>query len=194
VIQTKVKFGELYMNLILHSPQAANMPEASKAQMQRVMNLPAIQFVFIGAALVGIIVSILFVTVLYFGLFSLVGREGGFKAFLSVTAFAFVPIVLSQMAGILRAFVVPSSLLMFDELFSLSAGAFLDRDSVSPVLFTAASAIDLSSIWTLCLLVIGYGFVARKSLSKVTRTAMVLAPYLAYECIRLLGAALTAPR
>jgi hypothetical protein len=166
------------------------MPEASKAQMQRVMNLPAMQGVFIGAALIGSIVSILFVAVLYFGLFSMVGREGGFKAFLSITGFAFVPLVLGQLAGVLRAFVVPSSLLMLDEVFSVSAGAFLDRDSVSQVLFTAASAIDLSSIWILSLLVIGYGFVARKSLSKATRTVTVLAPFFAYEGIRLLGAAL----
>ena len=79
---------------------------------------------------------------------------------------------------------------MPDELGSLSPSVFLDRDSVSPVLFSAVSTIDLVNIWILALLVIGFGFVTRKSVSKTTRTAAVLAPFLVYAGFRLSLAAL----
>jgi hypothetical protein len=119
------------------------------------------------------------------GLFSMLGREGPFKAFFSITAFSFVPTVFGQLAGVARVFVIPPSALMLDELGSLSPAVFLERDSVSPVLFTAANMMDLVSIWILILMIIGYGFVTPKSLSKTTRAITVLSLFVIYQAIRL---------
>ena len=184
-IQMKVSFGELYMNMLTKSPQAARMPEESKAQLQRVMSLPAVQGVFIASAVVIPLITILVVTVVYFGLFSMLGREGGFKAYLSTAAFAFVPSIFSVVASVLRAFVVPPAFLMLDELGSLSPAPFLDRDSASPLLFATVNSIDLVSIWSLALLAIGFGFVTRKSLSKATRTVATVGVFLFYTAIKL---------
>jgi hypothetical protein len=108
---------------------------------------------------------------------------------MSITAYAFVPIIFSQLAGLLRAFVVPSSQLMLDELGSLSAAIFLDRDAVSPVMFAAANSIDFITLWTLALLVIGYKFVASKAMSKGTRVVAVVAVFAVYVALKLVSAA-----
>jgi len=189
-VQTKVKFGELYMNMLAVTPQLAQMPEEAKANMQRLMNSPAINGVFIGFAIVGPLLMILIVTALYFGAFTIAGREGGFKAFLSITAFAFVPIIFSYIAMIVRAFVVVPSLLMLDEIGSLSPAPFLDRGAVTPLVFAAINSIDLVTIWTLILLVIGYSFVTPKSQSKVTRALVVFGVFAVYLALKLAGPAL----
>jgi hypothetical protein len=189
-VQTKVRFGELYMNMIARSPQAARMPEEAKAQMQRLMSMPAIQGVFVGSAVVIPLLLVVFVAALYFGLFSMLGREGGFKAFISITAFAFVPMIFSQLAGVVRAFVVVPSSLMLDELGSLSPATFLNRDSTSPMLFSLVNSLDFISIWILILLVIGYGFVSRKGVSKATRTLVVFGVFLLYVGLKLAGVAM----
>jgi hypothetical protein len=190
VMQSQVRFGELYMNMLARSPQAARMPEETKAQMQRLMSSPAISGIFVGAAVVFPLLTVLLVAVIYFGLFSMVGREGGLKAFISITAFAFVPVIFGQVAGVLRAFLLAPSSLMLDELGSLSPATFLNRDSASPWLFSLVNSLDFISIWILILLVIGYGFVARKGVSKGTRAAVVFGLFLLYVGLKVAGASL----
>jgi len=189
-IQSKVRFGELYMNMLARSPQAARMPEEAKAQLQRVMSLPAVQGVFVVAAVVFPLLIVLFVAALYFGLFSMLGREGGFKAFISITAFAFVPMIFSHLAGVIRAFVVVPSSLMLDELGSLSLATFLNRDSASLSMFSLVNSMDFISIWILILLVIGYGFVSRKGVSKAARTAVVFGLFLLYVGLKVAATSL----
>lgn len=189
-VQAKVRFGELYMNMLAVSPQAARMPEEAKAQMQTLMNARAIQGAFVVMSVVGPLLLVLIVAALYFGLFTIVGREGSFKAFVSITAFAFVPGIFSQIAMVVRASVVLPSLLLLDEIGSLSPATFIDRGSASPVLFAAVNSIDLVSIWSLILLVIGYGFVTPKSQSKATRAAAVFGLFFVYIAIKLGVAAL----
>lgn len=184
-VQTKVQFGELYMNMMARAPQAAQMPEEQKAQMQRLMSSPVLQGLFLVMAVVGPLLLVVVVTLIYFAVFSMLGREGGFKAFLSITAFAFVPAIFSQLAMVVRVFTVPPSFLMFDELGSLSPSTFVDRDSSSPLLFATVNSIDFVSIWILILLVIGYGFVMRKSLSMATRATATIAVFMVYQAIKL---------
>ena len=153
------------------------------------MNSPVVKgFTFVSVA-IGPVLMIVLVAGIYFALFTILGREGGFKSFLSITAFAFVPTIFRQVAAVLSAFMVPTSSLMPDELGSLSPAVFMDRDSVSPVLFAAVNTIDLVSVWVLILLVIGYGFVTRKSLSKSSRAAAVIGVFMLYVALRLASAA-----
>ena len=64
--------------------------------------------------------------------------------------------------------------------------AFLDRDSVSPMVFAGVNTIDVVSIWVLRLLMIGFGFVTRKGLSKTARAGSVIGVFLIYVVSRLL--------
>jgi hypothetical protein len=187
-VATKAKFGEMYMNVLAQTPRAAQMPEEAKAQLERLMSLPVMQGIFIAIAGLAPLLVVVIMALIYFGLFSMIGREGDFKAFLSITAFAYVPWIFNSLAAVVRAFMVAPSSLMLDELGSLSAAAFVDRGVASPRLFALANSIDVISIWTVLLLAIGYGFVVRKSVSKTTRVAATVAMFVALRLILLLPA------
>ena len=189
-MMTKLDFGEMTVRIAEKSRQGANMTDEQKDLIRRNMNLPVVKGFMFVATFIAPLFLILIVAAMYFALFSMIGRDGGFKAFLSITVYAFIPTVLSQIAGVVRAYTVPSSALMLDEIGSLSAAVFVDRDAVSPAIFTLANSVDVVSIWILSLLVIGYGFVARKSLSKTTRTIAVVAVFLLWIVFRVGSAAI----
>jgi hypothetical protein len=189
VMVSKLDLAELTIRQIERSPQGANFSDQQKDLLRQRMRSPVVKgFTFVSTA-VSPVVIIVIVALIYFGVFTILGREGGFKAFMSITAFAFVPLIFRQLAAVLSAYFLPSSAIMLDELGSLSPAVFLDRDSMSPVLFTSVGTIDLVSIWILALLIIGYGFVTRKSLSKGVRGATVIGVFLVYVVLRLALAA-----
>jgi len=189
-IMSKIDFAEMTLRTIERSRQGANMTEEQKELLRRNMNLPIVKGFTFASTIVTPILLILFVTLIYFVVFTLLGREGSFKAFFSITAFSFIPSIFRGLATVITAFVIPPASLMLDELGSLSPSTFLDRDAVSPVLFTAVNMIDVVTIWILALLVIGYGFVTRKSMSKTTRTIAVVSVFMIYACLRLVSAAI----
>lgn len=189
VMVKKLDLAELTIRQIERSPLGRNFPDQQKDLMRQQINSPiAKAFTFVSTAVSPVLI-ILVISVIYFGLFTILGRDGGFKSFTSITAFALVPLIFRQLAAVLSVFFLPSSAIMLDELGSLSPAVFLDRDSMSPVLFTAVSTIDLVSIWVLALLIIGYGFVTRKTLSKGLRAASVIGVFLVYVALRLALAA-----
>jgi len=187
VLVTKLDSAELTMRALERS--RSNLSDEQKAQLRRQMGSPVVKVFTFVSAVVGSLLVVLIVAGIYFALFTMLGREGSFKAFLSITAYAFVPTIFRSLAAVLSAYVVPPSSLMPDELGSLSPAVFLDRDAMSPVVFTAVNTIDLVTIWVLILLWIGYGFVTRKSLSKVSRAAAILGVFLLYVALRLVSAA-----
>jgi hypothetical protein len=189
-MMTKLDSGELAMRAIEQSPQGRNLSDEQKTQIRSQVNSPIVKGFTAVSVVVGPALVIVIVAAIYFALFTMVGREGGFKAFLSITAYAFVPSIFRSLAAMLSAFFLPTSAIMPDELGSLSPSVFIDRTAVSPAVFTAVSAIDLVSIWILVLLVIGYGFVTRKSVSKVTRAGVVVGVFLVYVVLRVGFAAL----
>jgi Yip1-like protein len=189
VLVTKLDSAELTMRAIERSSRGSNLSDEQKAQLRRQMGSPVVKVFTFVSAVVGALLVVLIVAGIYFALFTMLGREGSFKAFLSITAYAFVPRIFSSLAAVLSAYVVPPSSLMPDELGSLSPAVFLDRDAMSTVVFTAVNTIDLVTIWVLILLWIGYGFVTRKSLSKVSRAAAILGVFMLYVALRLVSAA-----
>jgi len=188
-VMMKVDSAELAMRAIEKSTRGASLSDEQKTQIRQQMNSPVVKNFTFGSVVIGPLLMILLVAGIYFALFTMLGREGGFKAFLSITAFAFIPTIFRQLAAVFSAYVVPPSSLMPDELGSLSPAVFLDRDSISPVLFAGVNMIDVVSVWVLILLVIGYGFVTRKSLSKASRAAAVFGVFLVYVALRLGSAA-----
>jgi len=190
LVMAKVPASELAMRAIERSPQGANLSDQQKDLIRQRINSPVARVFGIISAVVGPIFIVLIVASVYFGIFTIVGREGSFKAFFAITAFAFVPLIFRQGAAVLSAFVVPASSIMPDELGSLSPAVFLDRDSVSRVVFAAVNMIDVVSLWTLCLLVIGFGFVTRKSVSKAACAGTVFGVFLVYAVLRVMLASL----
>jgi hypothetical protein len=184
LLMSKLSPADLAMRAIERSPQGANMTDEQKEQLRQRINSPIARVFAVTSAAISPIVMVLIVASLYFGIFTIVGRDGTYKAFFSITAFASVPLIFRQGAAVLSAFVVPASSIMPDELGSLSPAVFLDRDSIPRMLFAAINQIDVVSLWILCLLVIGYGFVTSKSVSKVARGSVVFGVFLLYAAIR----------
>jgi hypothetical protein len=184
-VMTKISPADLALKAIKQSPQGRNFTDAQEQQLRTTMDLPAVKALTLASTCLGPAVLVLIIAALYFGIFTMLGREGGFKAFLSITAFAFVPNVFRQLAAVVTAFVVPVASIMPDELGSISPAVFLDRDTMIPALFIFVNMIDLVTVWILALLVIGYGRVTRKSLSKVVLVGGVLGPFLAYAAVRI---------
>jgi len=187
----KLDTADMTMRAIERSPRGATMTDDQKQIFRRQMSSPVVKVIGVCAAVIGPIMVILIVAAIYFVVFTMLGREGGFKAFLSITAFAFVPSIFRQLAVVLSAYTIPAASIMPDELGSLSPAVFVDRDALSPAVFAAINSIDLISIWILSLLVIGYGFLVRKSLSQATRAAVVVGVFLVYVVLRMGYAAIS---
>ena len=106
-----------------------------------------------------------------------VGKGIGFKPFLSVTAFAFIPGILHSIVTILvimTAARTPENLLMAG---SVSPVRFLSATSVSPTIYMMLSTIDAVSLWILVLLIVGYGFLLRNRVGLVPRVLVVGGAY-----------------
>src|SRR5579883_814241 len=132
-------FTFLTQNVILANVDSSQLSAASEA-------------VMLATLLVDPIARIAIIALLYFGLFTLVGRIAGFKSFFAITSFAFVPSVFSFVAKMVLAFRDPPSSLIADVAGSIGPAMFLHRDTTSPYLFTAVNAMDLVNIWILALL------------------------------------------
>jgi Yip1-like protein len=177
VTSTRLDMKELMVRAMEQRGQVAQ-PE----QIERMM--PVVRGFAVGGAVFGPTVMILLVTVIYFGLFTLLGREGGFKSFFAVTAFAFVPSIVRNAAATLTVLVVPQAQIMPDEIGNIGPAVLLDRGAMSSKLFAAIAQIDVVSLWILALLVIGYRFVTRKSVGVLARTVCVFGVWLVYVAFR----------
>jgi hypothetical protein len=190
VLLTKLDPAEIAIKAAEQQSRGVPMTEDRKQQIRNFVKAPVYKVLTQVAAIIGSILLITITCVLYFALFTMLGREGSFTAFFSITTFAFIPIIFRQLAALVTVFVVPVSGIMPDELGSLSPAVFLDRSAMSPVLFAAVNSIDLVTIWILVLLIIGYRFTVRKSLSTVTRAVSVVSLFLVYVALRLAYAAI----
>ena len=98
--------------------------------------------------------------------FRLFGGEGGYTQALSVTLFAWMPLLLQGMVGaiILLARGTASA----EELGGLvmSNPGFLVDMEANPVAYSVLSSLDIFTIWTLALLTIGFSIVSRMSRGK----------------------------
>lgn len=185
VMSFKIDQGELAIRIVERTTGAGQLTEELRDRIKEQANSPAQMAGRNVASVVFPVAFVALVAVIYFGLFTIFGRTGNYKAFLAVTAFAFIPLVFRQLASILSLFVVPESSIMIDELGSISPSVFLDRDAVSPVLFAAVGMVDIITIWVLSLLVIGFGFVTQKGVSTLNRAFVVVGVYMVYAMGRL---------
>jgi len=178
----QINMGEVMLRTLEQQGRAPSGEQRDR--MLAMMNGPAARAFGAISAVVVPTVTVVFVAVVFFGLFTLLGREGGFKAFFAVTAFAFVPSIVRTAAAVLTMIVVPQSQLMLDELGNIGPAVMLDRSAVSSKVFAAVAQIDVVSLWILALLVIGYRFVTRKSVGVLARTVCVFGVWLVYVAFR----------
>jgi hypothetical protein len=172
---TKIDFGDVVRQQLERTRQGQSMPEEQKQNIVRIYRSFAPAIVVAGAAFPAILVTI--ATVVYFGIFTMLGRDGNFKAFYAVTVLAYTPLIVRQIVAAIQLFAIPSSQLDLNDLGNLSGQLFLDPTSGSKMLYALAGVVDVTSLWIIILLCIGYKTVTRKSLGTALRVAAVCVPY-----------------
>jgi Yip1-like protein len=181
VAMSRVDIGELALRQAEQSGRVQNMSEEQK---QRIVQMGrTFGRVGVGFAAVGPAILILVATAIYFGIFTMLGREANFTTFLAVTTFAYVPIILRSFVSLVQVLAVPPSALDLNELGSLSLAIFLDRTAVPRLAYAAASVVDIFSIWIVILLIIAYKFVTRKSVGTGLRAVAVAVVYVFFSMI-----------
>ncbi len=184
IVITKIDQGEMGIRM-LERTAGFQLPDDTRDRVKAQANSSGTRTMSIVSSAIAPAVLVVIVTLIYFGLFTILGREAGFKAFFAVTAFAFCPLIFRQLAAILKTFIVPQTSILPDELGAISPALLFNRDSVSDVFFTVANMIDLVSLWILILLTIGVGCLIRKSVSARTRAIAVFGPFLVYVGLRI---------
>ncbi len=184
IMFSHVSMGEIALRAMEQSGRAQQLTPEQKERFLTASNGPVPKVISTVAATVGPTMTVAVVALIFFGVFSIVGRDGPFKSFFSVTAFACVPLIVRNIASVATVMIVPQSSLMVDEIGSISPAIFLDRTSVSKAVFTLVNQLDVVSIWILILLVIGYRFVARKSVSATMRAVCVFGVWLVWVLAR----------
>ncbi len=184
VVLTKIP--DLPLRAIEHSPYGMNISDETKDHLREQVDSPAAWIFTMVLSGVRPLLLLLIISGIYFLIFTIIGRQGGFKAFFSITAFSLIPTVFRQIVTVLSALLVPSASIMPDELGSLSPAVFLDRDSVPSIVFAGVNMIDIVSIWTLSLMVIGFAFVIPKTVSRRTRAGVVIGVFLVYAVGRII--------
>jgi hypothetical protein len=141
---------------------------------------------FIASASIGTVIFITLAALIYFGVFTVIGRQAGFKAFYAVTAFAFLPMIFRSLAVALQVSLAAPSSIVMEELGSLSLAVFLDPSSVSRLVYGLATMVDVVSIWSVILLIIGFKYLTPRSVGVPLRATGVLSVYLVFSTIGML--------
>lgn len=120
------------------------------------------------------------------------GGEGNFKQAFSVTTYAWYPRLIK---GILSTIVILSrkSVSIWDLQNPVRSNlGFLFTPKTQPVQFAIASSIDLFTIWSLVLLILGFAVVSQ--FSRVKSAAITLALWVVVNLVTLIGPAMQAMR
>lgn len=120
--------------------------------------------------------------------FRLLGGEGTFGKAFSATLYAWMPLVVNGIIVTIVA-VMRGGLIDPTQMATLvkSNPAFLVDMKAQPVLFALLSSIDIFTIWTVALLIIG--FAAMSKVSKAKASAIVISLWVVCILIKLIGPA-----
>jgi hypothetical protein len=186
LIAQRVDFNTLAREAMEMNPQAASMPadrmETSVRFTAGLMKVSTYLSPFL-SVLVLLIVSAVLLLV-----FRLFGGEGTFLQAFSTTTYAWYPRVVK---GVLAAVVILSrnSLSIFDLQNPLMSNlGFLFDPKTQPLHFALASSLDIFSIWSLILLIIGFSQVSR--LSRAKSAAIVIGLWVVANMFALIGPAM----
>lgn len=126
-------------------------------------------FFAIGASLI----SLLFISFLFFLLFKLTGADFSFKSSFSFTIHGILPSILSGLIGTIL--LIKKGIINSSEMGNVLAshlGIFVNQEQ-NPRLYALLSSIDLFTIWSLVLLVYGFSYLSGKKI-KTSASIIVL--------------------
>jgi len=124
--------------------------------------------------------------------FRVFGGEGDFKQAFSVTLYSWMPLCIKSVlaTGVL---LTKKTMTLVDLANPLRSNlAFLADMKGRPILFSLLGSLDLFTIWTLVLVIIGFAAISR--LSRVRSSAIVISLWLVVVLFKVGGAAIGAAR
>jgi len=167
-----------------------NMPEADMQRSLKIMSSFGKVMAWAGP-IWGILFYVIIAGVLLLA-HRLMGGEGNFAQAFSATLYAWIPQAINSIIVAIVAFakgeIDPSTMATLVK----SNPAFLVDMKEHPVLFSALSSIDIFTIWTVILLIIGFAALSR--FSKAKSAAIVISLWLVAIVVKLGFAALGAAR
>lgn len=164
---------------IEESPRTQNMPQDQKEQIidQQTKYAPVFGYVAVIVFTFGgtvVIASVLL------GAFNLVG--GGslkFKQSLAIASYASVPVIVTQILGILMIFIKDPATIDIRTLVASNVGAFMPDDT-SKALLSLCQSLDIFSFWIMALMGVGYSAANPRKLSFGKAFSIVFVCWLIY--------------
>jgi hypothetical protein len=178
LVAQKVDFKSLAREAIEAQPRTANLPP-DVVQKQISLTSGIMKVAAFGSPIISVIMLVILAAI-FFAAFKIFGGEGDFLQALSITIYAWLP-------NIIRAIVTVTAI-MFKKTLTVYAlqnpvasnlGYFINP-KVHPIAAAFLSSIDLFTIWTMVLLIIGFSIMSRFSRAK--SAAIILSLW----CIKLL--------
>ena len=166
---------------IQQSPQGGNMSQEAIDDLRRTLTDSNFLRILAYVSSVGFLpIWILVISGIYFGIFLVLGSRATFMQFWSVTAFSFTPSLVGTAAGLVAVLTTPPAALDVGRIAVLTAATFMPLESgeTAGFLYTFLQTLSVPTLWTLALLVIGYGVVASKKIGAGVRTIAVCLPWL----------------
>jgi len=165
------------------SPRTQSMPEDQKERVidQQTKFAPifgyggTIVFAFGGAALVAA------VFLLAFNVAS--GTKLQFKTALAIVAYAWVPLIVSQVLGMIILFIKDPATIDIQNLIASNAGAFLSEDSPK-WMQSLCGSLDVFSLWSMALMGVGFGATNPKKLPFGKAFGTVIGVWLVYVIVK----------
>jgi hypothetical protein len=129
-------------------------------------------------AAIGTPIVLLIVTLVYMLGFKAFGGVGSFGQYFCITIFSWVPQVLKSIIGSIVAFTRESIRIEEAQTLVMSNLGFLADPVDKPAMFALLSSFDLFTIWSLVLMVMGYGVISKRPKSQ--SIGVVVAIWLVY--------------
>lgn len=165
------------------SSRTQNMPQDQKDKIidQQTKFAPvigyvgAVAFTFVGAVLEAAVLM---------GVFNMIGGSRiPFKTSLSIVSYAWVPLIIAQILGILLLFIKDPATVDIQNLVASNAGAFLSDDAAK-WLAALCSAIDIFSFWSMGLMGVGFSATNPRKITFGKAFGTVFACWLVYVVVK----------
>ena len=165
LIAQKVDFKDLARQAIESNPRAANLPpdvqQKQVSLMGGVMKVAAYSSPLLSIVMLAVLAAILFAA------FKMFGGEGDFLQALSVTIYAWFPNLIRGIVSVVAVMAKKSlTLYSLQNPVASNFAYFISNPRLHPMEFAFLSAIDLFTIWTMILLIIGFAAMSRFSRAK----------------------------
>lgn len=165
LIAQKVDFKDMARQAIEANPRTASLPQDVQQKQVNLMG-GVMKVATYSSPLLSMLILVVIAAIL-FAAFKIFGGEGDFLQALSITIYAWLPNIIRAIVSVAVVLSKKSlTLYSLQNPVASNFGYFINDPRLHPVEFAFLSSIDLFTIWTLILLIIGFSTMSRFSRAK----------------------------